>query len=147
MLNRVCSLLLLGLAALCLVEVPLRYGFGGGIGFYDELAGFGLVWLTFLGAVLARRDGAHIGIRNLVRSLRPGPRKSVRLMEHSLMVVLHLVILWFGGVLALRFATERAITMPLPMGLFYLVLPLSAALTLSIEIRSLLSVWRGSEPA
>ena len=147
MLNRVCSLLLLGLAALCLVEVPLRYGFGGGIGFYDELAGFGLVWLTFLGAVLARRDGAHIGIRNLVRSLRPGLRKSVRLVEHSLMVVLHLVILWFGGVLALRFTTERAITMPLPMGLFYLVLPLSAALTLSIEIRSLLSVWRGSEPA
>ena len=145
MLNRVCSLLLVGLAGLCLVEVPLRYGFGGGIGFYDELAGFSLVWLTFLGAVLARRDGAHIGIRNVARSLSPGLRRIVRLLEHSLMVVLHLVILWFGGVLALRFATERAITMPLPMGLFYLVLPLSAALTLSIEIRSLLAVWRGSE--
>ena len=143
MLNRVCSLLLLGLAVLCLVEVPLRYGFGGGIGFYDELAGFGLVWLTFLGAVLARRDGAHIGIRNVVRSLGPGMQRAVRLLEHGLMVVLHFVILWFGGVLALRFATERAITMPLPMGLFYLVLPLSAALTLSIEIRSLVAVWRG----
>lgn len=145
MLNRVCSLLLAGLALLCLVEVPLRYGFGGGVGFYDELAGFALVWLTFLGAVLARRDGAHIGIRNVARSLGPGAQRLVRLAEHGLMVVLHLVILWFGGVLALRFATERAITMPLPMGLFYLVLPLSAALTLAIEIRSLRAAWRGTQ--
>ncbi len=127
------------------MEVPLRYGLGGGVGFYDELAGFGLVWLTFLGAVLARRDGAHIGIRDLVRRLRPGLRRWVRLTEHLLMALLQLVILWFGSVLALRFAAERAITMPLPMGLFYLVLPLSAALTLWLETRRLVAVWRRAE--
>ena len=49
----VCSVLLAGIAVLCLVEVILRYGFGGGLGFYDELAGFALVWLTFVGAVPA----------------------------------------------------------------------------------------------
>lgn len=130
---------------LCLVEVLLRYGFGGGVGFYDELAGFVLVWLTFLGAVVARRDGAHIGIRDLTRRLRPGARRAARLVEHLLMIGLHLLILWFGAVLTVRFAGERAITMPVPMGLFYLVLPLSAALTAWIEVRRLAAVWRRSD--
>ena len=106
-----CSLLLAGIAVLCLVEVTLRYGFGGGLGFYDELAGFALVWLTFLGAVLA----------------------------------LHLVLAWFGTVLMLRVLGERSITMPIPMGAFYLVLPLFALLTAAMEARRLAALLRQPE--
>ena len=141
----VCSLLLAGLAGLCLIEVTLRYGFGSGLGFYDELAGFALVWLTFLGAVLARRDGAHIGIRDLVNRLAPRPRRLVRLAEHCAVLALHLVIGWFGTVLALRFLDERAITMPVPMGVFYLVLPLFAMLTAAMESRRILALLRSPE--
>ncbi len=141
-LETACSVLLAAMAALCLVEVGLRYGFGGTLGFYDELAGFLLVWLTFLGSCLARRDRAHIGIRDLVERLRPGRRRAAALLEHAAMLTLHGVLLWFGAALALRFASERAITMPLPMGLFYLVLPLSALLTAALEVRSLLALLR-----
>jgi TRAP-type C4-dicarboxylate transport system permease small subunit len=137
-----CSLLLAGIAALCLVEVTLRYGFGGGLGFYDELAGFALVWLTFLGAVLARRDGAHIGIRDLVSRLSPRPRRIARILEHTAVLVLHLVLAWFGTVLVLRFLGERSITMPIPMGAFYLVLPLFAVLTGVMEARRLVALLR-----
>ena len=140
-----CSLLLAGIAGLCLVEVALRYGFGGGVGFYDELAGFALVWLTFLGAVLARRDDAHIGIRDLVRRLGPRPRRFARLAEHLVMLGLHLLIAWFGAVLMLRFLTERAITMSAPMGLFYFVLPLFAGMTVVLEARRLLAALRDPE--
>ena len=125
--------------------MTLRYGFGAGLGFYDELAGFALVWLTFLGAVLARRDGAHIGIRDLVSRLGPRPRRLARILEHTAMLGLHLVIAWFGTVLALRFLTERAITMPVPMGAFYVVLPLFAALTVAIETRRLVALIRRPE--
>ena len=137
-----CSVLLGAIAVLCLVEVTLRYGFGGGLGFYDELAGFALVWLTFLGAVLARRDGAHIGIRDLVSRLSPRPRRIARILEHGLVLALHLVLAWFGTVLVLRFLGERSITMPIPMGAFYLVLPLFAVLTAAMDARRLLAVIR-----
>ncbi len=137
-----CSLLLAAIAGLCLVEVTLRYGFGAGLGFYDELAGFALVWLTFLGAVLARRDGAHIGIRDLVSRLKPRPRRIARILEHAAVLALHAVIAWFGMVLVLRFLTERAITMPIPMGAFYLVLPLFALLTMGLEARRLVQTLR-----
>ncbi|MCY3747364.1 MAG: TRAP transporter small permease [Acidobacteria bacterium] len=140
-----CSLLLAGIAVLCLVEVTLRYGFGGGLGFYDELAGFALVWLTFLGAVLARRDGAHIGIRDLVSRLSPCPRRIARILEHAAVLALHLVLAWFGTVLMLRFLGERSITMPIPMGAFYLVLPLFALLTAAMEARRLAALLRQPE--
>lgn len=141
-----CSVLLGAMAALCLVEVLLRYGLGSSFGFYDELAGFLLVWLTFLGSVLARRDRAHIGVRDLVERLPRRPRLAAQLAEHGAMLLLHLVIVWFGAALALRFATERAITMPIPMGFFYAVLPLSALLTAALEVRSLVAVLRRSRP-
>lgn len=139
-----CSLLLAAVAALCLIEVTLRYGFGAGLGFYDELAGFTLVWLTFLGAVLARRDGAHIGIRDLVSRLGPRPRRIARILEHTAVLALHLIIGWFGLMLVLRFLGERSITMPIPMGAFYAVLPLFALLTAALETRRLVAVLRGS---
>ncbi len=133
-----CSLLLAGITGLCLLEVVLRYGFGGGFGFYDELAGFLLVWLTFLGAVLARRERAHIGVRGIAKRFGPAVERRARVAEHGLMLALHLVLAWYGAVLALRFWDERAITMPLPMGAFYLVLPLFAVLTAVHEARELL---------
>lgn len=141
-----CSVLLGAMAALCLIEVLLRYGLGSSFGFYDELAGFLLVWLTFLGSVLARRDRAHIGVRDLVERLPRGPRLAAQLAEHGAMLALHLAIAWFGAALALRFASERAITMPIPMGLFYAVLPLSALLTAALEVRSLLTLLRPPRP-
>ena len=92
--------------------------------------------------MLARRDGAHIGIRDLVSRLGPRPRRLARLAEHAAMLGLHLVIAWFGSVLALRFLDESAITMPAPMGVFYLVLPLFAVMTALLEARRLLAALR-----
>ncbi len=132
-----CSLILAAILVVCLIEVALRYGFGGGVGFYDELAGFLLVWLTFLGAVLARRDRAHIGIRELLDRASSRARRIGRIAEHAAMLALQLALAWYGAALALRFLGERAITMPVPMGVFYLVLPLSAILTAAIEVRRL----------
>ena len=138
-------MLIATITGLCLIEVTLRYGFGSGLGFYDELTGFALVWLTFLGAVLARREGAHIGIRDLVGRLRSRPRRIARILEHTVVLSLHLVIAWFGSVLVVRFLNERAITMPIPMGVFYLVLPLFAVLTAALEARRLVALLRQLE--
>ena len=142
-----CSVLLAGIAGLCLVEIGLRYGLGSGLGFYDELAGYLLVWLTFLGAVMARRDRAHIGFPDLVNRLPRRARRAAHALEHAVVLALHLAIAWYGAVLALRFISERAITIAAPMGLFYLVLPLAAVLTAVIEGRRLVGLVRSGDAA
>ena len=55
------------------------------------------------------------------------------------MLGIHGVVLVYGAQLVTRFLDERAITLPIPMGWIYLVLPLSAAIVILIELRMLLA--------
>src|SRR5882757_5034459 len=69
--------LLKGVIALCLAvmvvlvfgNVVLRYGFNSGITVSEELSRWLLVWLTFLGAIVAVREHTHLGVDTLVRML------------------------------------------------------------------------------
>ncbi len=126
------ALILGAIASICFIEVARR-PFGGSFVWYDEFVGYLLVWLTFLGAVLARSYHQHIGIDNLLESVSPGARRILELTTHGLMVAVHVVLLIYGAQLVLRFLTERAITVDIPAGLVYLVIPLSAVFMLLIE--------------
>lgn len=138
------SITLAAIAAICFVEVVLRYGFGESFSWYDEFVGYLLVWLTFLGAVLARLHRQHVGIENLLDRLPAPVARGLRLVNHFIMVAIHLVLLVYGAQLVSRFLTDRAITLPIPMGAIYLVLPLSATLMLMVELIHLVRLW---EPA
>ena len=49
-------------------NVVLRYAFNSGIAVSEELSRFFFVWLTFIGAIVAMRDGAHLGMDTLGRA-------------------------------------------------------------------------------
>lgn len=68
------ALLLVGMLVMVLGNVLLRYAFGTGIVVSEELSRLGLVWVTFAGAVVAWRRGAHLGVDNLVHLLPPAGR-------------------------------------------------------------------------
>jgi TRAP-type C4-dicarboxylate transport system permease small subunit len=107
--------------------------FSASLSWYDELVGYLLVWLTFLGAVLAQSHRQHIGIGDLVERAPERARRTLSLGSHLVLIAVHLVLLIYGAQLSIRFLGERAITFPLPMGLVYAVIPVSAALMLVAE--------------
>lgn len=57
------------MVTLVFFNVVLRYGFNSGIALSDEGARYLFVWLTFIGAVIALRDNAHLGVDLLFRRL------------------------------------------------------------------------------
>jgi TRAP-type C4-dicarboxylate transport system permease small subunit len=123
---------LTAMAVICFVEVVLRYRFAESFGWYDEFTGYLLVWLTFLGAVLAQLDNRHIGVGNLFRRLSPKGCLYRDLILTVLMVAIHVLLLVKGWQLAARLSSEQAITLPVPMGFVYAVIPLSAAFMLLV---------------
>ncbi len=127
------ALVLAAIAVICFLEV-LRRPFGGSFVWYDEFVGYLLVWLTFLGAVLARSHHQHIGVENLLEKVSEGARRAIELVGHGVMIAVHIVLLLYGAQLVTRFLTERTITVDIPVGLVYAVIPLSAALMLIVEI-------------
>ena len=65
-------LLVLMLSAMVVMvfgNVVLRYGFNTGIDFSEELSRFFFIWITFLGAIIAMRENAHLGLDTLIRLL------------------------------------------------------------------------------
>jgi TRAP-type C4-dicarboxylate transport system permease small subunit len=76
-------------------NVVLRYGFNSGFTLSEELSRWLFVWLTFLGAVAALRDNAHLGTDMLVGKL--GPLGKRICMGLSLALMLYCLWLLFKG--------------------------------------------------
>jgi TRAP-type C4-dicarboxylate transport system permease small subunit len=76
-------------------NVVLRYGFNSGIVVSEELSRWAFVWLTFLGAIVAVREGAHLGTDMLVGRLgRRGKKACLAVAE---LLMLYTVWLVFNG--------------------------------------------------
>jgi TRAP-type transport system small permease protein len=69
----------------------------GGIQISEEMSRFFFVWLTFIGAVVVMREGAHLGVDALVRAV--GPRGRMICMVLSDIIMLGCCVLFFWGTL------------------------------------------------
>jgi TRAP-type C4-dicarboxylate transport system permease small subunit len=104
-LDRFCHLLelliALALAAMVVMvfgNVVLRYAFNSGIAVSEELSRWLFVWLTFIGAIVALKEHAHLGSDMLVARLSPLGRRVCLVLGHVLM--LYITWLLFQGSLA-----------------------------------------------
>lgn len=82
------ALLVLMLCAMVVMvfgNVVLRYGFNSGLDFSEELSRFFFIWITFLGAIVAMREKAHLGLDTLIRVLPSAGKKFCFGLSHLLM--------------------------------------------------------------
>lgn len=93
--DAVLAALLLAMVLMVFGNVVLRYGFNSGIVVSEELSRFCFVWLTFLGAIAAMRDNAHLGMDSVVTKLsRRG--KLVCLAASQCLILLACAMLAWG---------------------------------------------------
>lgn len=67
-------------------NVIMRYGFNSGITVSEELSRWLFVWLTFLGAIVAMKEGAHLGSDTLVSRVPLAVKKVFFVVGHGLML-------------------------------------------------------------
>ena len=79
-------------------NVVLRYAFNTGITVSEEVSRWLFVWLVFLGAIVALKEGAHLGSDMLVSRLPVLGKKICLVLGHLLM--LYITWLIFDGSLA-----------------------------------------------
>lgn len=94
-LEAVLVVLLAGMVAMVFGNVVLRYGFNSGIVISEEMSRYFFVWLTFVGAVVAFRESAHLGVETLVQ--RFGRRGRLVCMALSEIVILLCMAVLFWG--------------------------------------------------
>ena len=74
------------MVVLVFTNVVLRYVFNSGITVSEELSRWLFVWLTFLGAIVALHEGAHLGTDTLVSRLSVRGKKVCLVLGHLLML-------------------------------------------------------------
>lgn len=146
LIDRYCRLLdgLIALALALMVvlvfgNVVLRYAFNSGITVSEEASRWLFVWLTFLGAVVAMRERAHLGTDVLVSRLPAAGKKVCLVLGHVLMLYVTWLI-FKGGLEQARINWDvSAPATGASVAIFYaagVVFAVSAAVIL------LLDLWR-----
>ena len=100
-------------------NVVLRYVFNSGITVSEELSRWLMVWLTFLGAIVALREHSHLGVDTLVRALPATGKRICFVLSYGLMIYADWLLLagsWRQTVITIG---DRAPATNLSVGLFY----------------------------
>jgi TRAP-type C4-dicarboxylate transport system permease small subunit len=138
----IAAVLLALMLLLVLAGVLYRYVFDDSLSWYDEFAGYLLVWLTMVGSVVGLAKGKHIGFETLVETFPPRVRRGVALLGVLCIVAFSLVMLVSGGQLVREMEGETAISLPwVKMAWIYSIMPISGALMLvvcAVQFRGIL---------
>ena len=130
-------LLLALMVLLVFGNVVLRYAANSGITVSEELSRWLFVWMTFLGAIVAVKEHAHLGTDMLVSKLGPKGKRVCLALGQVLM--LYATWLLFSGSLAqarINWDVEAPVT-GLSVAIFYsagIVFAVSAGLLLAREM-------------
>ncbi len=88
-------LCMVAMVVLVFGNVVLRYAFNSGISVSEELSRWFFVWMIFLGALVALKDRAHLGLDSVVKRLPPLGQRCCLVIGHALM--LYICWLIFSG--------------------------------------------------
>jgi len=95
--SAVMAVALMIMVALVFGNVVLRYAFNSSITQSEEISRWLFVWITFMGAVVALREHAHLGTDALVSRLPPMGKKVCLALGH--LTMLYVCYLVFRGAL------------------------------------------------
>ena len=135
----VLAALLLGMVVMVFGNVVLRYVFNSGIVVSEELSRFFFVWLTFIGAIVAMRDGSHLGMDNVVSKLSRRGKLACLTLCQALILVCCAMLFWGTWrqheVNATTMAPVTGLSMIWVFGIGYLT-------SLCIAVHALHTLWR-----
>lgn len=130
--------LMASMAVLVFVNVVTRYVFNHSIIWVEELTQYEMIWVAYLGAGLALREGRHVAVDSLVELLPAAPRRWLRSLLAAAIAVFLLVLVVLGFQIVAFTWNQETPVMNLPTGVPYLAVPLGAAAWLL----HLLLFWR-----
>lgn len=123
--------LVAGFAAMVVYVVISRYLFSSTPRWAEELPRLALVWLTFVGAISGFVRGSHFraGLLDLI-AMPPLLRRGLAVLAWLASAVFLGVFIWTGARLTGITWSHQTTALSLPVGLFYLSLPVCCGLAL-----------------
>jgi len=141
------ALLLAAMAFIVVLSVVFRYVLNDSLTWSEELIRYMDAWLVFMGLAVAHRIGGHVRI-TLLFDLTPARfRRLPEAFSEAIVLILLLVIAYFGTQLVLANFDRNQMTpaLRIPIAWVYLAVPLGVALMALQSLERLLRLLAGRE--
>ena len=139
----VCIFLLAAMTALVVYQVVARYFFGSPSAISEVLARYLFVWLILICSAYVFGKKEHMNIAFLKDKLREPGRTFCNVASEIVICLFALFVLVVGGILCTgpQFVQLDS-ALQIPMGVFYLMIPVSGAFTVFYSITNIIQYLR-----
>ena len=126
-------------------QVFTRYILKSPSSWSEEMVSYLFAWMALLGASVVVGERGHMNIPVLVERLKPGARKFFAVFAEIVACVFAAVILVYGGLQITSLAMgQMTSSLGVPIGVFYIVLPLSGILNVIYTILNIIEILNGN---
>ena len=107
------------------LQVIMRYVFSNSLSWSEEFARFTFIWISWVGASYAVREGSHFRVKMFADKLKGKAREVLELFVLAAWFTFCFFLAWFGSklVLFLIDTGQTSAAMEIPMSLPYLAIP------------------------
>lgn len=139
-LMRAFNAIVLGVLTLLVVwQVVTRYLLGAPSTWSEELSSYLFAWTTMFGAAYIFGKREHMNIPVVVERFSESTQKTLAILSECLVLLFAIVILIYGGLQITSLTMgQTSSSLPLVMGYFYAVIPLSG---IFVAIYSVLNIY------
>lgn len=128
-------------------QVFSRYVLNAPSSYTDELAGYLLIWVGVLGAAYVAANREHLAIDLLLQRSSPERKYKLEIIIGICIIVFSVAVLIVGGswLAYTRFyLSVKSSALGLPLGVVYLVLPISGILITYFDIDNIIKMVRAN---
>ena len=121
-----------------LVQVTARYIFSSPFAWPEEISRILMVWMTFLAAPYAYRNGLFVRLESWVLRFPSSVQRRINVGTHVLLLLLFIVFLRESLWMVTRGSVIRASSVNVSMGLVFAVMPAAFVMLIGVAIEHVL---------
>jgi len=138
-------LLLSGMVCLIFAQVLFRYLLNHPLAWTEELSRHFMIWAAFLGAAIAYRKKAHLGVDALVLQFSPRWQGVMVWFVHLVSIMFAGFLVYYGIAIVKKTMHQLSSALGIPMGYIYASIPVGAAILLLFAVEKLLERYVASD--
>ena len=120
------GVMMIAMFILVFINVVGRYVFDFSFAKAEEISTFLMIWVAYLGAGLALREGRHAAIDMFQDKLPLSWRRPLRALLGVIIVIFFAVLAYFGVQMSIFGWSQETIATQIPTGIPYLAIPVGA---------------------
>jgi TRAP-type C4-dicarboxylate transport system permease small subunit len=118
--------LLMSMTVVFFTQICMRYLFGNGLSWAEELSRYMMVWLIYICAIVVFREGTQISVTAIEDKLPNAWRFTLNIAQKVVCIVFFLMV-GYLGIKIMPFASfQKSPNMQIPMKYMYMLFPIAS---------------------